>query len=215
MATIELAKYGKDGKSAGTVAVSESVFGVAPNLHVLHLAVRRELANGRAGTAKAKTRSEVRGGGRKPWKQKGTGRARAGSIRSPLFAGGGVIFGPQPRDYSFDLPKKVRVLAIKSSLSAASGKFKVIEDFAFLSAPKTKDVAQLLKSLELCGKKVLLLVDYKAQANQNVYLAARNIAGVKISLPSNLSAKDLIEADAVITTQAAVEEINERYADHV
>lgn len=214
MATIELAKFNKDGKSAGTFAVSEAVFGLEPNVHVLHLAVRRELANGRAGTACAKTRAEVRGGGRKPWKQKGTGRARAGSTRSPLFAGGGVIFGPKPRDFSIDLPKKVRALAIRSSLSAASTKFKVFEDFSFVSAPKTKSVAQLLKSMELCGQKILILADYKAEVNQNLYLAARNLCNVKLALPGNLSVKDLIEADAVIATQAAVDAINERYADH-
>src|SRR6478609_424255 len=117
--TLSLNKFSKDGKEAGQVEVSTEVFGIEPNIHVLHQAVRRELANGRAGTACTKTRGEVRGGGKKPWKQKGTGRARAGSIRSPLWVGGGVTFGPKPRDYSFNLPRKVRVLAIRSSLSAA------------------------------------------------------------------------------------------------
>lgn len=213
--SVDLAKVSKDGKSAGTVPVSADVFGIEPNVHVLHQAVRRELANGRSGTACAKTRSEVRGGGRKPWKQKGTGRARAGSIRSPLWAGGGVIFGPKPRDFSFDLPKKVRALAMKSSLSAARGKFSVVDDFKFVAQPKTKEVAAFLKSMSLCGKKVLILVDYTAEVNKNLKLAARNIHGVKISLPGNLSAKDLIEVDAVLATQAAVQEINERYAAHV
>ena len=210
-----LDKYTKDGKPSGNVEVSEGVFGLTPNVHVLNLAVRRELANGRAGTANTKTRSEVRGGGRKPWKQKGTGRARAGSIRSPLWVGGGVIFGPQPRDFSLKLPKKVRVVALRSSLSAAKSKFRVVEDFSFLSAPKTKEMVQLLKNLGLEEKNVLILADYKAEENQHLHLAARNLPKVKVSLPHNLSVKDLLHVDAVVATQKAVEEINERYAAHV
>lgn len=206
-----LKKIDKSGKAAGTIDVSETIFGIEPNLHVLHQAVRRELANGRAGTANAKTRSEVRGGGRKPWKQKGTGRARAGSIRSPLWAGGGVIFGPKPRDFSFDLPKKVRILALKSALSAANTKINVVENFGFLTAPKTKEVAGFFKAAGLDGK-ILVLVDYKADGNDKIFLAARNIPGVKLSLPSNLSVRDLIDADAVVATQAAIDEINERYS---
>ena len=171
---ILLTKFSKEGKEAGQIAVSSEVFGIEPNLHVLHQAVRRELANGRAGTACTKTRGEVRGGGKKPWKQKGTGRARAGSIRSPLWVGGGITFGPKPRDYSFNLPRKVRVLAIRSSLSAAQSKFKVLEDFSFLSAPKTKEIASLMTSLGLQSKKVLILADYKAAENQYLLLASRN-----------------------------------------
>lgn len=212
---LTLKKFSKDGKEAGQVEVSSEVFGIDPNIHVLHLAVRRELANGRAGTACTKTRGEVRGGGKKPWKQKGTGRARAGSIRSPLWVGGGVTFGPKPRDYSFNLPRKVRVLAMRSSLSAAQGKFRVLEDFSFLSGPKTKEVAALLNSLSLSEKKVLILADYKATENQHIYLAARNLPGVKLCLPHNLSVKDLIDADAVIASNNAVQEINERYASYV
>src|SRR5689334_11201800 len=124
-----LVKISAEGAPAGELEVSSEVFGIAPNVHVLHQAARRELANGRAGTACVKTRAEVRGGGKKPWKQKGTGRARAGSTRSPLWVGGGVIFGPKPRDYSFDLPRKVRLLAMKSSLSSAQSKFKIVDDF--------------------------------------------------------------------------------------
>jgi large subunit ribosomal protein L4 len=210
-----LKKFSKDGQEAGQVEVSAEVFGIEPNVHVLHQAVRRELANGRAGTACTKTRGEVRGGGKKPWKQKGTGRARAGSIRSPLWVGGGVIFGPKPRSYAFDLPRKVRVLAIRSSLSAAQSKFKVLDDFSFLSAPKTKEVASLLKNLGLNNKKVLILADYKAQENQHLMLATRNIPGVKLRLPHNLSVKDLLDADGVITSAKAVQEINERYAAYV
>jgi large subunit ribosomal protein L4 len=210
-----LKKFSKDGKEAGQVDVSPEVFGIEPNLHVLHQAVRRELANGRAGTANTKTRGEVRGGGKKPWKQKGTGRARAGSIRSPLWVGGGVTFGPKPRDYSFKLPRKVRVLAIRSSLSAAKSKFRVIDDFSFLSSPKTKEVALLIKNLGLHQQKVLILADYKASENQHAYLAARNLSNVKLCLPHNLSVKDLIDADAVIASANAIQEINERYAAYV
>lgn len=212
---IVLKKFSKEGKEAGQVDVSPEVFGIEPNLHVLHQAVRRELANGRAGTANTKTRGEVRGGGKKPWKQKGTGRARAGSIRSPLWVGGGVTFGPKPRDYSFKLPRKVRVLAIRSSLSAAQSKFRVIEDFSFLSNPKTKEVAQLIKNLGLHQQKVLILADYKASENQHAYLATRNLPNVKLCLPHNLSVKDLIDADAVIASANAIQEINERYAAYV
>jgi len=210
-----LNKYKQDGQAAGQVEVSAGVFGIEPNVHVLHQAVRRELANGRAGTACAKTRAEVRGGGKKPYKQKGTGRARAGSIRSPLWAGGGVIFGPKPRDYSFNLPRKVRVLAIRSSLSAAQAKFRVVEDFSFLSAPKTKEVAALLKNLSLSGKTVLILVNYQAEENSKLYLAARNVPGVKLRLPHNLSVKDLLDAEGVLISADALQEINERYAAYV
>jgi len=213
--TLTLNKFSKDGKEAGQVEVSTEVFGIEPNIHVLHQAVRRELANGRAGTACTKTRGEVRGGGKKPWKQKGTGRARAGSIRSPLWVGGGVTFGPKPRDYSFNLPRKVRVLAIRSSLSAAQNKFRVIENFSFLKAPRTKEVTQLLKNLGLTNQKVLILTDYKAVENQHILLAARNLPNVKLRLPHNLSVRELLDADAVIASASAVQEINERYAAYV
>jgi large subunit ribosomal protein L4 len=213
---ILLPKFSKDGKEAGQLEVAPEVFGIEPNVHVLHQAVRRELANGRAGTACAKTRGEVRGGGKKPWKQKGTGRARAGSIRSPLWVGGGVIFGPKPRSYAFDLPRKVRLLAIRSSLSAAQSKFRVLEDFSFLSGPKTKEMTQFLNKLGLEKQhKVLILADYKVDANQNLRLASRNLPGVKLRLPHNLSVKDLLEADAVLASADAVQEINERYAAYV
>ena len=215
MSSTELKKYSKDGKESGSVQVNESVFGMEkPNQHVLHLAVLRELANGRAGTASTKTRSEVRGGGRKPWKQKGTGRARAGSIRSPLWAGGGIIFGPKPRSFAFNLPKKVRRLAICSSLSASKDKIRVLPDFSFLSAPKTKEMAAVLKGHGLYGQKVLILANYKADENQHVLLAARNIKGVQVSLPTNLSARTLLNVDAVLATESAIQEINERYAGH-
>jgi large subunit ribosomal protein L4 len=207
-----LQKFSQEAKPVGEIEVHDSVFALAANRHVLYMAVKRELANSRAGTANAKTRAEVSGGGRKPWKQKGTGRARAGSIRSPLWRGGGVIFGPKPRDFSINLPKKVRALAIRSALSQATEKMKVVESFGFLGAPKTKEIVSLLKAFSVYGKKVLILADYKADENQHLMLSARNIAGVKVSLPLNLSVKDLLDADVIIVTEAALQQINERYA---
>src|SRR5574344_2140752 len=127
-----------NGKELGEISLNESIFGVEPNIHLMHLALRRQLNNARQGSACAKTRAEVAGGGKKPWKQKGTGRARAGSIRSPLFAGGGVIFGPKPRDYSFAIPQKARKLALKSALSARKDQTVVVKDFSEISEPKTK-----------------------------------------------------------------------------
>jgi large subunit ribosomal protein L4 len=211
-----LSKVDSAGQNNGHLEVASEVFGIEPNVHVLHQAMRRELANARAGTASSKTRAEVRGGGKKPWKQKGTGRARAGSIRSPLWAGGGVIFGPKPRDYSFNLPRKVRLLAMRSSLSAAQTKIKVVEDFAFLSTPKTKEMAQFLKSLGVSSKmtKVLILA-HKVNENKNLALACRNLPGIKVSLPHNLSVQDLLGCEVILASSAAVSEINERYASYV
>lgn len=209
-----LQKYNADGSPAGEVEVSTSVFGIEPNQHVLHQAVRRQHANGRAGTACTKTRSEVRGGGRKPWKQKGTGRARAGSNRSPIWVGGGVIFGPKPRSFVFALPKKVRVLAIRSSLSAARSKFKVVEDFSFLSHPKTKHYVEFSRKLGIENKKTLILVDYKASENKFLSLAVRNLPNVRVCLPHNISVKDLLQVDTIIASSSAVKEINERYLSY-
>lgn len=205
----ELTVLSTNGKKLGEIALSENVFGVEPNLHVMHLALRRQLNNARQGSACAKTRSEVAGGGRKPWKQKGTGRARAGSIRSPLFAGGGVIFGPKPRDYSFSIPQKARKLALKSALSAKSEKFVVVKDFSEITEPKTKLMVKALSSLKVEGK-ILIIADTKAAENKYLDLAARNIPSVKLLLPTNLNVKDLLEADFVVITEAAVNEITER-----
>ena len=196
------------GEKLGAISLSESVFGVEPNLHVMHLALRRQLNNARQGSACAKTRAEVRGGGRKPWKQKGTGRARAGSLRSPLFAGGGVSFGPKPRDYSFSMPQKARQLALKSALSARTEQLVVVKDLS-IAEPKTKLMMSVLDSLKVAGK-ILIIADVKAAENNNLELAARNIPSVKLLLPSNLNVKDLLEADNVIITESAVNEITER-----
>ena len=127
-----------NGEKLGEITLNEAVFGVEPNLHVMHLALRRQLNNARQGSANSKTRAEVSGGGRKPWKQKGTGRARAGSTRSPLFAGGGVIFGPKPRNYDLAMPQKARKLALKSALSAREAQLVIVKDFSAISEPKTK-----------------------------------------------------------------------------
>ena len=198
-----------NGEKLGEITLNENVFGVEPNLHVMHLALRRQLNNARQGSACAKTRAEVSGGGKKPWKQKGTGRARAGSLRSPLFAGGGVIFGPKPRSYAFNMPQKARQLAIKSALSARSEQMVVVKDFSAITEPKTKLMVSALKSLNVTGK-ILIVADVKAEENKNLELSARNIPSVKIILPSNLNVKDLLEADSVVITESAVKDITEK-----
>lgn len=207
--TKEVSILNTKGSAVGQIALDEKVFGVEPNLHVMHLALRRQLNNGRAGSANTKTRAEVSGGGRKPWKQKGTGRARAGSLRSPLFAGGGVIFGPKPRDYSFAMPSKARRLALKSALSARIENTILVKDFSEINEPKTKLMADVLKALKAEGK-VLIIADVKAAENAYLELSARNLPNVRIILPSNLNVKDLLEADNVIITEAAINEITER-----
>ena len=198
-----------NGEKLGEITLEQSVFGVEPNLHVMHLALRRQLNNARQGSACAKTRAEVSGGGKKPWKQKGTGRARAGSLRSPLFAGGGVVFGPKPRDYGFNMPQKARKLALKSALSARQEQLVIVKDFSTITEPKTKLMVSALKSLNVAGK-VLIIADVKAAENKYLELAARNIPSVKIILPSNLNVKDLLEADFVVVTESAVKDITER-----
>ena len=205
----EVSILSTDGKQVGQISLDEKVFGVEPNIHVMHMAVRRQLNNGRQGTACAKTRAEVSGGGRKPWKQKGTGRARAGSTRSPLFEGGGVIFGPKPRDYAFQMPQKARRLALKSALSARVESTVLVKDFSQIAEPKTKLMVQALKSLNVSGK-VLIVADTKAAENAHLELAARNLPTVKVIIPANLNVKDLLEADSVVLTEAAVNEITER-----
>ena len=198
-----------NGEKLGEITLNEAVFGVEPNLHVMHLALRRQLNNARQGSACAKTRAEVSGGGKKPWKQKGTGRARAGSLRSPLFAGGGVIFGPKPRSYEINMPQKARKLALKSALSAREEQLVVVKYFSAISEPKTKLMAGIIKSLNLTGK-ILVIADTNAEENKFLGLAAGNIPSVKLLLPSNLNVKDLLEADFVVMTEKAVNEVTER-----
>lgn len=197
------------GKALGEISLDEKVFGIEPNIHVMHLALRRQLNNARQGNACTKTRAEVRGGGRKPWKQKGTGRARAGSLRSPLFAGGGVSFGPKPRSYAFDMPQKARQLALRSALSARIEQTIIVKDFSEIKEAKTKLMVQALSALKAEGK-ILIIADLKAAENANLELAARNIPTVKLLLPTNLNVKDLLEADTLIITESAINEITER-----
>ena len=199
------------GSEVGEMKLESSVFGVEPNVHVMYLALKRQLNNGRAGTACAKTRAEVSGGGKKPWKQKGTGRARAGSLRSPLFRGGGVIFGPKPRSYETSLPQKARKLALKSALSAKLEAMTIVKDFSEISEAKTKVMAKALKELNATGK-ILIIADLNADENKNLVLSARNIPSVKLLLPSNLNVKDLVDADTIIATEAAINSITERLA---
>lgn len=198
-----------NGEELGEITLNKDVFGIEPNIHVMHLALRRQLNNARQGSACCKTRAEVSGGGRKPWKQKGTGRARAGSIRSPLFAGGGVIFGPKPRDYNLAMPQKARKLALKSALSAREEELIIVKDFSAISEPKTKLVTAVLKALNVSGK-VLIIADINAPENKYLGLAGRNIPTLRIILPSNLNVKDLLEADYVIAAESAINEITER-----
>ncbi|HSA06760.1 MAG TPA: 50S ribosomal protein L4 [Candidatus Gastranaerophilales bacterium] len=207
--TKQLMIHNSDGSQIGPIDIDEKVFGEEPNVHVMHLALKRQLSNARAGTACAKTRSEVRGGGKKPWKQKGTGRARAGSLRSPLFAGGGVIFGPKPRDYSLSMPVKARRLALRSALSSKTDNIKIIKDFSAILSPKTKEFIKILDSLAVSGK-ILVIAETNNAENQHLKLSARNIPNVKLILPSNLNVKDLLEADHIIITEAAINDITER-----
>ncbi len=205
----QLTIHNSNGSQAGQIDLEEKVFGVEPNVHLMHLAVRRQLNNARSGNACAKTRAEVRGGGKKPWKQKGTGRARAGSLRSPLFEGGGVIFGPKPRSYEVKMPLKARRVALKSALSARVEDTTIVKDFSALTAPKTKELVKIIDGLKLTGK-ILIIADTKLQENQHLELAARNLPSVRIILPSNINVKDILEADSVVMSEAAVSEITER-----
>lgn len=207
--TKQITIHSSNGSQVGKIDLDENVFGVEPNVHVMHLALRRQLNNARIGSANTKTRAEVRGGGKKPWKQKGTGRARAGSLRSPLFAGGGVIFGPKPRDYSFSMPVKARRLALRSALSSKTEDFKVIKDFSELSQPKTKEFVKILEAIEVKGK-ILIIAALKTPENQHLELAARNLPNVKLILPSNINVKDILEADSILVTESAINEITER-----
>ena len=180
--------------------------------HIVHRALVRQMNNARQGTASAKTRSEVSGGGRKPWRQKGTGRARAGSIRSPLWRGGGVIFGPKPRDYSSKMNRKERRLALRTALQSRTDDLIVVEDFADqLSRPKTKELLQAMSRWGVESEsKVLLIV---AERNENVYLSARNLSKLRLISASNLNIFDILAADKIVATQSALNTIQEVYGD--
>ena len=196
----------QDGTPAGEITLNADIFGIEPHQQAMFDAVLLQRASLRQGTHKTKTRTEVRGGGRKPWKQKGTGRARQGSIRSPQWRGGGVVFGPTPRSYSLKMNKKVRRLALKSALS-----FKVLENEMVvlneltLSAPKTKEMVTVLNKLD-ADKKVLLIV---CPTNENALLAARNIEGVKVIADTQVNVLDLLNARKVIITEGSVKHIEE------
>lgn len=200
---MKLTIYKIDGKSSGkTAELSDAIFGIEPNETVLYEDVRRILANKRQGTAKTKERSEVRGGGRKAYKQKGTGMARRGSIRSPLLKGGGTIFGPSPRNYTVNLSKKARRLARKSALSlkASADEIKIIETIA-LEQPKTKTIIGLLQALELTGKKVLIVTP---GTDKILFLSARNIPGVSVSEARNPNTYQIMNADILLMLEDSV-----------
>jgi large subunit ribosomal protein L4 len=199
------------GKKLSEVELSDEVFGITPNMGVIHSALLRQLANARSGSANTKTRAEVRGGGRKPWRQKGTGRARAGSIRSPLWAGGGVTFGPRPKDYSISMNKKQRQLAIKSVLAGSVDKLIVVQDFDNLKEAKTKLFVEVLTNLNLVDKKVLVILDYACDACDRVALAARNIDRVRIIHATNLNVKDVLDCDSILMNARTLEAINNRF----
>lgn len=201
--------YDMTGKQTGTMEVSEAVFGIEPNATVLHSMVVNYLANQRQGTQSTLTRAEVSGGGKKPWRQKGTGHARQGSTRSPQWTHGGIALGPKPRDYSYALPKKVRRLAMKSALSSkvASEDMMILDELT-LETIKTKTVAEMLKALG-ASKKVLLVT---AEKDEKVILSARNIPGVKTALVNTLNVYDILNADTFIVVKDAVAKIEEVYA---
>ena len=200
--------YNIEGKEVETIELSDAVFGVEVNEHLVHMAVVNQLANNRQGTQKAKTRSEVYGGGRKPWRQKGTGHARQGSTRAPQWTGGGVVFAPVPRDYSFKMNKKEKRAALKSALTSRveENKFIVVDSLTF-DEIKTKNVANALKNLNV-SKALVVLED----GNVNAELSAKNIAGVKTAKTNTINVYDVMKYNTVIATKAAVATIEEVYA---
>ena len=200
--------YNIEGKEVGTIELNDAVFGVEVNEHLMHMAVVQQLANKRQGTQKAKTRSEVSGGGRKPWRQKGTGHARQGSTRAPQWTGGGVVFAPTPRDYSFKLNKKEKRAALKSALTSRveENKFIVVDEMKFEEI-KTKNFQAMLNNLSVVKALVVL-----EEGNTNAVLSARNIADVKTAGTNTINVYDILKYNTVITTKAAVATIEEVYA---
>lgn len=200
--------YNIEGKEVGTIDLNDAVFGVEVNEHLLHMAVVNQLASKRQGTQKAKTRSEVSGGGRKPWRQKGTGHARQGSTRSPQWTGGGVVFAPTPRDYSFKLNKKEKRAALKSALTTRvlENKLIVLDEMNF-GEIKTKNFQNMLNNLEV-SKALVVLED----GNTNAALSARNIANVKTAWTNTINVYDILKYNTVIVTKAVVATIEEVYA---
>ena len=203
-----VAVYNMEGKEVGKIVLNDSIFGVEINEHLVHMAVLQQLANKRQGTQKAKTRSEVRGGGRKPWRQKGTGHARQGSTRSPQWTGGGVVFAPTPRDYSFKLNKKEKRAALKSALTSrvVENKFVVVDELK-LDEIKTKKFVEVLKNLNV--EKALVVLN---DMDEKVIASAANIPTVKTTQTNELNVFDVLKYDTVVVTKAAVATIEEVYA---
>ncbi|WFD10388.1 50S ribosomal protein L4 [Tepidibacter hydrothermalis] len=198
-----------NGEKVDELVLSDNVFGAEVNEHVLYEVVKNQLANKRQGTQSAKTRSEVRGGGRKPWRQKGTGRARQGSTRSPQWVGGGIVFAPKPRDYRYTLPKKVRRLAMKCALSSkVQNKEIIVLDALNMEAPKTKEFAKILNNLKVEKKALVVL----GENNKNVIKSASNIEGVTTAQVNTINVYDILKHDAFIITKDAVEKVEEVYA---
>ena len=201
MADVKAPLYKADGKASGDIKLDAEVFGIEPNLDVLHQVVTAQLAAARAGTASTKKRSEVRGGGRKPWRQKGLGRARHGSIRSPIWVGGGIAHGPQPRDYAQRTPKKMKRLALRSALSAraAEAAIRVVDDIDW-SAPKTKQALNLLDAIDAKGKTLVVLTKQHGSAGKSF----RNLPEVRLVEPGHLTAYDVLWSDRVVFTSHTV-----------
>ena len=201
--------FDKTGKKVSDIALSDAIFAITPNASAMHLCVVAYLANQRQGTQSTLTRAEVRGGGKKPWRQKGSGRARQGSIRSPQWTHGGIALGPKPREYGKTVNKKVRRLAMKSALSSkVAAEELIVLDSLEMNEIKTKEVVSVLKALET-GKKVLIVLPEK---NETVYRSARNIKGVKTTLLSTLNVYDILNCDSLVVLKDAVSKIEEVYA---
>ena len=205
----KVALYNMRGEQIGDIDLNDGVFGIEPNEDVVYEFVKMQLANKRVGTASTKTRAEVRGGGRKPWRQKGTGRARVGSSRNPIWRHGGTVFGPKPRSYEYTIPRKVRRLAMKSVLSdkVLEEKLIVVDKFD-LEAPKTKVMVDALKALNVDGKALLVT----GGTNENVYKSARNIEGIRPVKADFMSVYDIINCRTLVLTQDAVARIEEVFA---
>ena len=200
--------YNIEGKEVGSIELNDAVFGVEVNEHLVHMAVVNQLANNRQGTQSAKTRSEVSGGGRKPWRQKGTGHARQGSTRSPQWTGGGVVFAPKPRDYSFKMNKKEKRIALLSALSSkvAESKIVVLDEFK-LDEIKTKKFVEVMNNLKVENALVVLEGE-----NKNVVLSGRNIPSVKVAATNEINTYDVLKYTTLVVTKAAVEKLEEVYA---
>ena len=200
--------YNIEGKEVGSIELNDAVFGVEINEHLVHMAVVNQLTNNRQGTQSAKTRSEVSGGGRKPWRQKGTGHARQGSTRAPQWTGGGIVFAPKPRDYSFKMNKKEKKLALLSALTSkvADNKIVVLDEFK-LDEIKTKKFAEVMNNLKV--SKALVVLEGE---NKNVVLSGRNIPTVKVSATNEINTYDVLKYDTLVVTKAAVEKLQEVYA---